>query len=282
MGDFKKFLKSDGKKAEPATPQLPPAGSKANVAVRPEASVAAPALPTGTLADRKAAYAQQGVQKQGRFAILLDATGSMGCLIQMAKSEIGAIITNLSQETKGKATIVMVAYRDYIDMGPLVEVSEESGDAEYFVRWLQGIHAQGGGGNEGEAMDAGLREVEKRGKFDAILVAGDEPSLPNPSKYGPDSEPARTMAKRMGTPIHTFAMGERPDCVADFRTIASLSGGEAGQLDGSEAMRHMAVMAMLKGVRGASAVRVYMDRYAGQLPATAETFGRLLLGSGKK
>ena len=147
MGDFKKFLKSDGKKAEPATLQLPPAGSRANMAVRPEAPVAAPALPTGSLADRKAAYAQQGAQKQGRFAILLDATGSMGCLIQMAKTEIGAIITNLSQETKGKATIVMVAYRDYIDMGPLVEVSEASGDAEYFVRWLQGIHAQGGGGN---------------------------------------------------------------------------------------------------------------------------------------
>jgi len=279
MADFGKYLKGDGKKEADGTarPQLP-SGSRANLAVRPGGAAIAPPAAGSTLAERKAAYAQQGTQKQGRFAILLDATGSMGSLIQMAKSEIGSIIRNLSQETGGKASIVMVAYRDYIDEGPLVEVSEESGDAAYFERWLQGIHAQGGGGNEGEAVDAGLREAEKRGKFDAILVAGDEPSLPNPVNH----ESARTMAQRLGTPIHTFAVGERPDCIDDFRTIASLSGGEAGRLDGSEAMRHMAVMAMLKGVRGASAVRVYMDKYAGQLPATAQSFGsQLLLGTGK-
>jgi hypothetical protein len=297
MGKFDKYLgkgKSEQKdgdekrlgQGQDARPQLP-SGNRAGLAARPGAAVAPAAPAASGLAERRAAYAAQGQlvvrSKAGRFAILIDATGSMGWLIETARAEIGNIIGNLAQESGGQAKIVIVVYRDYVDQGPVVEVSAEGSDAAYFVQWLQGIQPKGGGANEGEAMDAGLREVEKLGKFDAIMVAGDEPSLPDPSRYAQGSvEPARVMAQRLGTPIHTFAMGHDPRCLEDFEEIARLSGGQAGKLDGSEAMQHMAVMAMLNAVKGTRAVQDYMTKYAGLLPESATSFGGLLLTAGSK
>jgi hypothetical protein len=80
-------------------------------------------------------------------------------------------------------------------------------------------------------------------------------------------------------PIHTFLVGNRADTKADFEVIAKLSGGQSGSLDGSDAMTHMAVMAMLERLGGISAV----ERYAGANPLSigARDFSRKLIAGPK-
>ena len=83
----------------------------------------------------------------------------------------------------------------------------------------------------------------------------------------------------MGIPIHTFLLGDRADTKADFEAIAKLSGGQSGTLDGSDAMIHMAVLAMLERLGGTAAV----ERYAGAnlLPIGARDFSLKLISGGR-
>src|SRR6187551_3054874 len=49
----------------------------------------------------------------GRFAIALDATGSMAGLIEMAKRSIGEILARVMREAGRPIEVMLVAYRDY-------------------------------------------------------------------------------------------------------------------------------------------------------------------------
>ncbi len=91
------------------------------------------------------------------------------------------------------------------------------------------------------------------------------------------------MARRFAqskTPIHTFVMGDDPRTVKAFADIALLSGGKSGRLDGSAEMIDMAVMSMLAALKGADAVRTYMQNY--HITSKGAEFGRLLIEGPKK
>jgi hypothetical protein len=222
----------------------------------------------------------------GRFAIALDATGSMAALIDMAKRSIQEILTRVMREAGKPVEIMLVAYRDYDVPTDIVVASAPSEDANALISWLGKIDARGGGSNDGEAVERALETISEAGRFDAIVVAGDEP--PNSRAFlqtvtRKDAPVAEDLARRFsqtGTPIHTFVVGDNPRTVKAFANLASLSGGQSGRLDGSAEMIDMAVMAMLAALKGSEGVKAYMRDY--HVTSQGAEFGRLLIEGPKK
>ncbi len=231
--------------------------------------------------EARAAGRKPGLSRAGQFVIALDATGSMMSLIDGARQNITTILNRIYEEAGTNVQIRVYVYRDYDVPQFLCEASPMTDDANELARWLAGVKITGGGGNDGEAIEAVLEAADEAGEASAILLAGDEPSNP---RHDIDAQglhntvTAHDWAKRFGekgVPIHTFAVGDDSRTISDFKTIAQLSGGQAGRLDGSTAMIDMAVMAMLSSLKGLDSVRRYMDRHA--LTDSARKFGTLLL-----
>lgn len=222
-----------------------------------------------------------------RFAIALDATGSMSGLISMAKTSITEILKRVIGGAGRTVEIMLVAYRDYDVPNEIVVTSAITKDANELIAWLNNIRAHGGGSNDGEAVERALEAISVAGRFDAVMVAGDEP--PNSratvqERRGHDGLQAEDYARRFAqanTPIHTFVVGSEPRTIRDFATLSSLSGGKSGKLDGSREMIDMAVMAMLAKLKGSEGVRTYMRDYHVTSRAATD-FGNLLLEGPKK
>jgi hypothetical protein len=219
--------------------------------------------------------------RRGQFAMALDATASMTPLISMAKEAIKQIMGRVIAEAKVPVRVQLFVYRDYDVPAIIVEHSPLSGEANELAGWLNGIRADGGGANNGEAIEQGLLAIERAGAFDAILLAGDEPynSRAHLDKLGKSSVPtAADLARRSGQvkrPIHTFLVGSYADARRALQEIATASGGCFGQLDGSEAMIDMAVLAMLASLKGTAFIKDYMGRTA--LSHSGKEFATLLL-----
>lgn len=219
--------------------------------------------------------------KRGRFAIALDATASMTPLISMAKEAIKQIMGRVIAEARIPVHVQLFVYRDYDVPALIVEQSRLSAEANELTGWLNGIRATGGGANNGEAIEQALLAIARAGEFDAILLAGDEPynTRANLDRLGkPDVPTAADLARRSGRakrPIHTFLVGSYDDARRALQEIATFSGGCFGQLDGSEAMIDMAVLAMLASLKGTAFVREYMGRTA--LSHSGQAFATLLL-----
>jgi hypothetical protein len=219
--------------------------------------------------------------KRGHFAIALDATGSMTPLIDMAKAAIKKIMIRVIAEANTPVRVQLFVFRDYDVAHLLVEQSRLSAEPNELSGWLNGISATGGGANNGEAIEQALLAIQRAGEFDAVLLAGDEPynSRTHLDKLGKREVPtAADLARRFGQskcPIHTFLVGSYPDARQALQELASASGGCFGQLDGSEAMIDMAVLAMLAGLKGRAFVKSYMERTA--LSNSGKEFGTLLL-----
>jgi len=269
MGELDKF---SGKGVAPAnTKTLTTTGKQTPTWVQPASHKNADRILQGSLS--------------GRFAIALDATGSMAGLIDMAKRSIEEILRRVMREAGRPVEIMLVAYRDYDVPGDIVVTSAPSRDHNVLMSWLGKIDARGGGNNDGEAIERALQIIGEAGRFDAIMVAGDEP--PNSRAFlqtvNRDAPLADDFARRFaqaGTPIHTFVVGDDPRTVTAFSKLASLSGGKSGTLDGSAEMIDMAVMAMLAALKGSEGVRAYMRDY--HVTAGGAEFGRLLLEGPKK
>jgi hypothetical protein len=202
-------------------------------------------------------------------------------LIDMVKITIKKIMSRVISEAKMPVQVKLFVFRDYDVSSLLVEQSRLSADANELSGWLNGISATGGGDNNGEAIEQALLAIQRAGEFAAVLLAGDEPynSRAHLDKLGKRDVPtAIDLARRFGQsrcPIHTFLVGSYPDARWALRELASASGGGFGELDGSEAMIDMAVLAMLAALRGRAFVKGYMERTA--LSHSGNEFGRLLL-----
>jgi hypothetical protein len=222
-----------------------------------------------------------------RFAIALDATGSMAGLIDMAKNSVAEILKRVISGAGRPVEIMLIAYRDYDVPNDIVATSAPTKDANALIAWLDKIRAHGGGSNDGEAVERALEAVGAAGAFDAVMVAGDEPSNSRATvlaRRGRDGLQAEDYARRFAqtnTPIHTFVVGSNPRTIRDFATLSLLSGGKSGKLDGSSEMIDMAVMAMLAKLKGSDGVRAYMKDYHVTSRAVAD-FGRLLLDGPRK
>lgn len=171
----------------------------------------------------------------GRFAIALDATGSMAGLIEMAKRSVQEILTRVMRQAGRPVEIMLVAYRDYDVPNEIAVASAPSKDHNALISWLGTIQARGGGSNDGEAIERALEAIGEAGRFDAIVVAGDE--SPNSRAFlrtvnRGDAPLAEDMARRFSqanTPVHTFVVGDDPRTIRAFAQLASLSGGQIRQ-----------------------------------------------------
>jgi hypothetical protein len=221
-----------------------------------------------------------------RFAIALDATGSMSGLIDMAKKSITEILRRVIAGAGRPVEIMLVVYRDYDVPNEIVEASTVTKDANALTAWLNTVRAHGGGSNDGEAVERALETIHNAGRFEAVMIAGDEP--PNDRRFlqtaGRGESPlAEDFARRFAqanTPIHTFVVGDDIRTVQAFTSLASLSGGKSGRLDGSAEMIDMAVMAMLAKLKGSEGVKAYMRDY--HVGSRAAKFGQMLLEGPKK
>lgn len=150
-----------------------------------------------------------------RFAIALDATGSMGPLIEMAKKSIGRILQRVISRAGRPVEIKIIVYRDYDVPNELVATSETTKDAQSLIAWLGKVHVSGGGANEGEAVESALEAIMQAGKFDAVLLAGDEPSNDRQQiragcgKNSPSAADLAGLFAQTGTP-HPYVCRRKP------------------------------------------------------------------------
>jgi hypothetical protein len=209
----------------------------------------------------------------------------MSSLINDARQSIGKILDRIYAEAKTQVHVRIYVYRDY-DVGRgLCEFSDLTGDSQGLSRWLASVRTHGGGANTGEAVEVALEAIYQAYEVSAVLVAGDEPSNPRESLNAynfREKLSAREWATRFSeraVPIHTFVVGDRPDTKTDFELIATLSGGQSGQLDGSDTMIDMAAMAMLERLSGTGAVERYAE--ANGLSIAARDFAQKLIAGPK-
>ena len=240
---------------------------------------------TGKIVSEKPAIRDIGVvlgTNQGRFVIALDATGSMAQLIDMARQNIKTILTRITAEANCRIEIEVMVYRDYdVPETHLVERSGLQDNASALSRWLDARDVMGGGGNNGEAVEAALACAASMQDINAVLIAGDEPANPRGDIDAAGRRGQLTAVEiadafgRRNIPVHTFVIGDYGPTVKSFGEIAHASGGKSGRLDGSATMIDQAVMAMLSALKGRSAVKQYMDKSA--LTASARDYGARLL-----
>lgn len=235
---------------------------------------------------RPSSFLESLPQSKGQFAVALDASGSMAPLIATARESIAEIIRRVSEGAGAPVKLRLYVYRDYDCLGypehPVLEHSELTSDVALLRRWLAGREAAGGGGNDGEAIEAALTDILARQEADAVLVAGDEPSNAKAHLSGFSGTGVQATAielaptfKQRRCPIHMFALGQRPSTLRDFKSVAAAAGGQFGRLDGGPDMIDLAAIAMLSRLRGEQGVRKYADQH--NLTDNAKTFASALL-----
>ena len=216
---------------------------------------------------------------EGRFAFVVDATGSMSSFIEETKRDVGWILRRIFEESGVAVEMQMIAYRDYENGEELLESSVLSGDERYLQEWLADLRCEGGCDWQ-EAVQEGL-QVAANGDFSAVFLAGDARSHDKSDlkrKQMSHVRCARDHAADFGQrkiPIYAFLVGDDRETERDFKEIADLSGGSFGRLDGTEAMRNMAVMGMLTQLKGREAVGDYLAKNAVSQEALA--FGKQLM-----
>ena len=233
---------------------------------------------------------QPSARSGATIAMALDGTGSMEQLIGMARRSMGEIIARVGREG-GAPHFRLYVYRDYDVVEAarpelLLETGELSCDPERLRCWLDEKRVAGGGGNDGEAVEVALEDVLKRGEARVVMIAGDEPANDRNHIDGfgfRQRQTAVEIARLLGQrriPVHTFTVGSRASAKRSFREIAEASGGQAGQLDGGADMIDMAVIAILKALRGDAAVKRYVSRES--ITTNAAAFATALLSPPKK
>jgi hypothetical protein len=264
-----------GAKDSPSLPALPSGPAS------PPATVPRPALPAQ--AGSRVPLPPLAAAVKPCVAIALDATASMTGPIDEARQSIDRILDGIYAEAKVKVRARVYVYRDYDVRQGVCESSDLSGNSQTLSRWLATVKAHGGGGNQGEAVETALEAIYEQDEVSVVVLAGDEPSNSraalnsyNMRRKLSAREWAAKFAQRT-VPIHTFRIGGRSDTEADFAAIAKLSGGQSGMLDGSDAMIHMAIMAVLRRINDVRAVERYVE--TNRLSIAARDFSQKLIGA---
>ena len=223
---------------------------------------------------------------EGYFALVVDGTASMDQLIRRVLRSLAEIGERLNAGARGaKLRFRVYVYRDY-DVGRQrqLEVSPVVTNVVELRDWLMNVRTVGGD-DEPEAMELALEAILAEGGFGAVLVAGDARSNTaheiSRKAGGVQHLTAQEIASRLGqakVPVHTFVVGGDSDTLADFATIAQLSGGVSGQLDIADtSMVDMAVAAMLAKIGGRASLNDYIARYRGVMSPKAIAFAHELL-----
>lgn len=217
--------------------------------------------PEGSFQEYVGAMRQSGLD----VVFVIDATGSMGWLLEEVKTRVHA----LSSWIRGLVPVTrfgVVTYRDHDDPEFVTRVEPLTLSVERVRRFLDGMEARGGGDTE-EAVAAGLRAaLEEAGwKPEAhrvIVVIGDAP--PHPEELGETVALARSFresggtvttvdvsfdanpaiaAAQLGKPVEALQTLSRRGPLPSFQRIAAAGGGDASTLEGDRrVVRQLAVL----------------------------------------
>ena len=157
-------------------------------------------------------------------ALLLDATGSMGSVLDQAREGLHRVALSIGRLVPGWRLRIL-AYRDH---GEEFVVRGPSPDATMFesLVWLRGLEAQGGG-DEPEAVAEAVGWAIRHGRWRSksrrvIVVVGDAP--PHPESMTSVLSGVRAFHGAGGS-VHCLDTRATPG--AEFQRIAKAGGGQA-------------------------------------------------------
>ncbi|KAL4489804.1 hypothetical protein ABPG72_022444 [Tetrahymena utriculariae] len=215
-----------------------------------------------------------------RILCLVDATGSMGPLLNKAKITVSEMFERscLIIKQSGKNIpedcfqLQFAVYRDYDQLEGILEYSPWTSKVDYLRQFLDTVKPQGGGDYE-EAVEIGLQHANKENvnqALTAIILLADAPSKQMPSiqeyrgkykgesywkttKYAQITDYKQEMQKLKdkNIPIHCFYL--HTGAKSNFEEIAAFTGGKCEGLnieakDASDTLIKVVVEPILKNV----------------------------------
>lgn len=171
--------------------------------------------------------AEHCASQRQRFALVVDATGSMSGVWSRAKDALKKAVDEIKERSAVPIQICVVGYRDHVDdpEDEVLEISDWSDDGDYLKSFIDSVRCHGGG-DYPESIGHGLAALQRdREKVNQVILIGDAPS-----KLGSLGYDEAQIFGREGCPIYALYTDETPPLVECFKILAKLSGGKAGYL----------------------------------------------------
>ncbi len=166
------------------------------------------------------------------LVFVLDATGSMGPMIETAKEKIWSIASTVANSKPAPILKVgLVAYRDQSDAQRL-EISGLTSDLDLIFSRLNGLQAMGGGDTPEDViggLNAALYEAgwsnQQQSRMRTIFLVGDAPA--HAARNGqPALVDLLEEAKQRKIQVNTLQYGANPQTAQQWVQIAQMSGGQ--------------------------------------------------------
>jgi len=166
-----------------------------------------------------------------RFALVVDATGSMGGVWARAKDALKQAVDEIQSRAHVPIQVCVVGYRDHIHdpKEDVLVACEWSNDGEFLKSFIDSVRCFGGG-DYPESIGHGLGYLleQQQQKVNQIILIGDAPS-----KEGSFGWAEASTFGAQGCPIYALYTCRDERLVECFQKLAKLSGGKAGYLFGS-------------------------------------------------
>ena len=166
------------------------------------------------------------------IVFVIDTTGSMGGLIEAAKSKVWSIVNEVSRSpTRPKVKVGLVAYRDLGD-SYVTKITPISSDLDTIYTTLMNFKAEGGGDTPENVRQALLDGVRKAGwsakeahTAQILFLVGDAPPHED-YKNLPSCQTTAGEAVKKGLIVNAIECGEDPIAKAAWQEIARLGEGQ--------------------------------------------------------
>ena len=166
------------------------------------------------------------------LVFVIDTTGSMGGLIEGAKSKVWSIVNEvLKSQSHPKVKVGLVAYRDLGD-SYVTKVEPLSSDLDKIYSTLMSYTAEGGGDTPENVRQALLDGVRKSGwsqksstTAQIIFLVGDAPPH-NDYKNIPDCVTTAGEAVKKGIIVNTIECGSDPEAKTAWQEISRRGEGQ--------------------------------------------------------
>ncbi|CAL6089204.1 Helicase-related_protein [Hexamita inflata] len=219
--------------------------------------------------------------------IIMDATGSMGSVIEKTKNTIKTMFTNaftvLQEQNYDQSFDVMfAAYRSYGDREMILQSSAWESKPDNLKKFVDTISASGGWSEE--AMEIGLQhanfQVEKG--LTQVIVIGDIGPTPDnevqnrrnslgegywqntPFKNPTTATAELSKLKQKGIKVHAFYV--RQSAASSFQHVANQTGGTCSELDvnsakGAENLTHLVTSRIMENIGGEKLLKIYQAKF---------------------
>jgi len=225
---------------------------------------------------------------KSRTIVLMDATGSMGNLLEAAKNKVKIMFERtceiLAQKKipKDCFQLQFVVYRNYSSKDDILQVSPWVNTPEALYPFFLSETARGGQGNE--AVEIGLWHVNNEPSVTQVILIGDvgpntqqevtarrssynwsTTRFSNPTYYKDEIE----KLKQRKVPVHAFYVAKYAQ--ASFQEMSTATGGKCEYLDvnsakGADLLTDTVTIQVLQSVGGEELVSAYRAKFMSTKP----------------